>query len=70
MNRVPASLAVAAVVIGLAACSDSATKTVEPELQLPVLTQYPEFANDKHIMKLKDEGQKDAAKGVHEFRHV
>ena len=60
MNRVPASLALSAIVVGLAACADSVTKTVEPSLQQPVFTQYPEFANDKHIMKLKDAGKKDA----------
>ena len=60
MNRISASLAVSVVVVGLSACADSATKTVEPSLQQPVFTQYPEFANDKHIMKLKDEGKKDA----------
>jgi len=60
MNRVPASLALSAVVIGLAACADSATKTVEPSLQQPVFTQYSEFNDSKHIMKLHDEGKKDA----------
>ena len=60
MNRVPASLALSAVIVGLAACADSATKTVEPSLQTPVFTQYPEFANDKHIMKLKEQGKWDA----------
>ncbi|MFN2603168.1 MAG: hypothetical protein ABR582_10480 [Gemmatimonadaceae bacterium] len=60
MNRVPASLAVSAIVIGLAACADSATKTVEPSLQQPVSTQYSEFNDSKHIMKVKDEGKRDA----------
>ncbi len=60
MNRVPASLALSAVVIGLAACADSATKTVEPSVQQPVFTQYSEFNDSKHIMKVKDEGKKDA----------
>ena len=60
MNRVFASLAVSAVVVGLSACADSATKTVEPSLQQPVFTQYSEFNDSKHIMKTKDEGKKDA----------
>ncbi len=60
MNRVSASLALSAVVVGLSACADSATKTVEPSLQQPVFTQYSEFNDSKHIMKLKDEGKKDA----------
>ena len=61
MNRVSVSLALSAVVVGLAACADSATKTVEPSLQQPVLNQSPELNyNYKHIMKLKDEGKQDA----------
>jgi hypothetical protein len=60
MNRVSASLALSAVVVGLSACADSATKTVEPSLQQPVFTQYSEFNDSKHIMKTKDEGKKDA----------
>lgn len=60
MNRVPVSLALSAVIIGLAACADSATKTVDPTLQQPVFDKYSEFNDSRHIMKLKDEGKQDA----------
>jgi hypothetical protein len=62
MTRAPSTLLVSAAMLALAACADSATKVTEPiALQQPVFSQYPEFANDKHIMKVKAEGQKDQA---------
>ena len=62
MNRVSASLLFSAVVVGIAACADSTTKVTEPVALHPVLSSnYPELNdNYKHIMKLKDEGKKDA----------
>jgi hypothetical protein len=68
MNRLPASLLLSTVLVGLAACADSATKATEPVALHPVFSQYPEFANDKHIMKLKDEGKNDAENAQKEAR--
>jgi len=59
MNR--ASLLFPAVLLGVAACTDSTTKVTEPVALHPVFSNsYPELNDNKHIMKLKDEGKKDA----------
>jgi hypothetical protein len=60
MNRVPASLLFSAVLVGLAACADSATKVTEPVALHPVFNSSPELNDNKHIMKLKNEGKNDA----------
>lgn len=60
MNRVFASIAASAALLGLAACADSVTDVGAPLTLRPSLSRYPEL-NDSHghIMKVKSEGKKD-----------
>jgi hypothetical protein len=69
MTRLPARLAIPVVLVALASCTDSSTKTLEPASLRPLASQYPELNDNKHIMKLKDEGKKDAEDAQKEARN-
>jgi hypothetical protein len=60
MNRIAARITLPVVIIALASCTDSSTTSLEPVALRPLATQYPELNDNKHIMKLKDQGKKDA----------
>jgi hypothetical protein len=70
MNRLPAAVLFSSVLVALAACADSATKVTEPVALKPVFNSSPELNdNYKHVMKLKDEGKKDAQEAEKEARN-
>jgi len=69
MNRIFPRLLGAAVVVTIAACSDSTTRTTEPVVLQPLASRYPELNDNGHIMKLKNEGKKDAEDAQEEAKN-